>query len=1169
MRCARCSFENQPGSRFCAACGNQLARSCPRCHADVAADSHFCPNCGASLTEPEPALAVDAAPADGAAPPRGGAPFAERRLVSVLFCDLVNFTALAESLDPEEVRDVLSRYFDMARALVTAHGGMIEKFIGDAVMALWGAPTAHEDDAERAVRVAIALVAGVERLGGAAAGSGVTARAAVATGEAAVMIGVEGQGMVAGDLVNTAARLQGTAPASEILVDDVTRRMTEASIAYASAGALELKGKSHRLPAWRVTGPVDPTARQRAAGHPAPFVGREAELQELTDLYHATSRDGRCRLVTIMGIAGIGKSRLAWELGQALDSMPTEVAWHVGRTPSYGQGTAFAPLAEMVRRRAGIVEAEEREVERRRLGVALSELVRNPDERAWLEPRLGVLLDPSADAAYEREELFSAWRRCFELVAQRTLAVLVFEDLQWADPELLDFIEHLAEWSRHHPILVIGLARLELLDRRPAWGAGLPSFTAITLDRLSDDAMDELLAAIARDVDDATRHRIRERADGVPLFAVEMVRMLLDREQAAVPTTAEAVPEGLHALIAARIDGLPPSERSVLLSAAVLGRRFDAGALAAVAATSPGALQPSLRSLVRRELLAVDEEPRSPGLGQLTFVQDLVREVAYRTVARRERRALHLAAASYLESLGDEELTEALAAHLVEAHRAGPAEPDTEQVAGRAVAALQRAAQRALRLHAPDRALEHADAALGLGPDGDRRAELLDTAAEAARQAGRFDIAEGHLKTVVDLHTATGDRVAAATATARLGSTLASAGHLDVAVGMLSEALAGMSDQPDDRAAIELAAQLARAQMIAGDHAAAIEHADRALKGAGEQAAVAVDALVTRGTARISAGNREEGLADLNRAIADADAAGLLSAALRARSNLAYLSSWDDPHAALDTGREGLRIARLMGMRDMAWGIADACTIVAFATGEWDWALETIAELEPQRATQSNRIDFAGIEAMILASRGDTGSAEAALERIWPIDVTIDPVALESLDQARAWVAFASGRLEDALGLGEKAAVSDVPIERHSALKGVARAALWLGDAEAARRAIERLDAIGPLGRAAAAERRGLHAGLRALGGDRDAAAAEFRIAADELGAMRLPVALALLLADRHRLLPGAEPTDVAEGSALLDALGAHALRDVAFGPGVRADRATVGASPAESQDGA
>ena len=623
------------------------------------------------VTVPTPlgggAAPMSAAPRVPALP----APVAERRLVSILFADLVGFTTLAEGRDVEDTRELLTRYFDLSRDVIERYGGTVEKFIGDAVMAVWGAPVAHEDDPERAVRAALDLVDAVRTLG-----PGITARAGVLTGEAAVTLGATSQGMVAGDLVNTASRLQSAAAPGTVLVGEATRHAASAAIAFEPAGDQSLRGKASPVPAWRALRVVAEVGGRRRAGTlEAPFVGRDDELRLLRDLFHATGREQRARLVSVIGPAGIGKSRLAWEFVKYVDGLVEDVWWHDGRSPAYGEGISFWALGEMVRGRCGLLETDDPATTRTKVAATLAEHIPDEAERRWIEPAILVLL--GVEAGIGPEQLFGAWRRFFERLAATGPVVMVFEDHHNADTGLLDFIDHLLEWSRGLPIYVVTLSRPELLERRPDWSAGKRNFTSLQLEPLSEQAMSALLAGLVPGLPEDAIRTIVGRADGMPLYAIETVRMLVAEGQLALKDgtyrpvgdlTALAVPETLTALIASRLDGLAPDDRTLVSDAAVLGQSFTVAGLSAVSGVDALTLEPRLLGLVRRELFTVEADARSPELGQYAFVQALVREVAYNTLARRDRKVRHLAAARFFESLGSGELAGVLAGHYLAAH---------------------------------------------------------------------------------------------------------------------------------------------------------------------------------------------------------------------------------------------------------------------------------------------------------------------------------------------------------------------------------------------------------------------------------------------------------------------------------------------------------------------
>src|SRR5438270_11285472 len=436
--CSNCGAENPAGKRFCGDCGSALAAICSSCGGSNAPGKKFCGDCGAPLE----IGGVTAA----ASLPAAATPAAERRLVSVLFADLVGFTAWSESRDAEETRDLLSRYFELARTLIGRYGGTVEKFIGDAVMAVWGTPVATESDAERAVRAALELVASVPELDPA-----LQARAGVSTGEAAVTIGALGARLVAGDLVNTASRSQSAAEPGSVLVGEVTRRASEQAIVYESGGEQELKGKAEPVALWRALRVVSGVGGQlKSAGLEAPFVGREREFKLIKELFYDYAAERKAHLVPGTGIAGIGKSRLAWEFYKYFDGIVEQVYWQRGRCLAYGEGVAYWALADMVRMRCRISEDEQPVAARLKLQVTLEEHLLDPEERAFVEPRLAHLLGLDEAAPGDRQDLFAAWRLFFERLADVYPTVLAFEDMQWADTSLLDFVEYLLEWSRDY-----------------------------------------------------------------------------------------------------------------------------------------------------------------------------------------------------------------------------------------------------------------------------------------------------------------------------------------------------------------------------------------------------------------------------------------------------------------------------------------------------------------------------------------------------------------------------------------------------------------------------------------------------------------------------------------------------------------------------------------------
>jgi class 3 adenylate cyclase len=559
-------------------------------------------------------------------------PVAERRVCSVLFCDVVGFTSLSETRDPEAVRELLSEYFSVAKTVISRYGGVVEKFIGDAVMAVWGTPAATEGDAERAVRAALDLVAAVAELGDETGVPGLAARAGVVTGEVAVNLGAVGEGMVAGDTVNTAARVQAAAEPGRVLVDVTTQHLAGSAIGFADPREHALKGKASPERLWRATRVLSTVGgSQRVDGLEAPLTGRDAELRTIKDLFHAAAERRIPRLMLVSGPAGVGKSRLGWEFEKYVDGLAADVWWHRGRCLSYGEGVAFWALAEIVRQRLGIAEEDPAAVAAHKLAVGLDRIVADPAERAFAGVRLARLLGVSFTAdhggALPREELFAGWRLFFERLAATGPVVLLIEEAQYADSGLLDFLDHLIDWTRDLPVYVLMFARPELGQVRPGFGAGRNRST-LTLDPLDDTSMDQLVDALVPGMPREARSKITSVAQGIPLFAVETVRSLIDRDivrptEGVYRLTGDigelTVPDSLHALLAARLDALDPQVRRLVADAAVLGSTFPAEALIAMSGQDEPSARAALTELVRREVLSVSADPLSPERGSYRF----------------------------------------------------------------------------------------------------------------------------------------------------------------------------------------------------------------------------------------------------------------------------------------------------------------------------------------------------------------------------------------------------------------------------------------------------------------------------------------------------------------------------------------------------------------------
>ena len=1104
MICSACGGSNEAGRKFCGECGARLAAGCPSCGAQNAPGAKFCGECGTALAGTSlsgTGAAAGPVPAVDGEPP-GSPASTERRHVTVLFADLVGFTALAASRDAEAVRELLTRYFETSRQTIERYGGTVEKFIGDAVMAVWGAPVAREDDAERAVRAGLELVANVRDIGREAELE-LNLRAGIMTGEAAVTLGATNQGMVAGDLVNTASRLQSVAPAGAVLVGETTRQAASAAILFEEAGPQVLKGKETPVPAWRAVRVVaERGGANRAAGLQAPFVGRETELRLLKDRFHATTRDGRARLVSITGQAGIGKSRLAREFSIYVDGLIDTVYWHDGRSPAYGDGVTFWALGEMVRQRARLVESDDEATTRARIAAMLETFIPVEGERRWIEPALLALLAVGEPPPGGRDALFTAWRTFFERIAATAPTVLVFEDLHWADSGLIDFIEHLLEWSAGLPLYLVTLARPEILERRPDWGAGRRDFLALSLDPLPDDAMLELLTGLVPGLPETAAATIVGRADGVPLYAVETVRMLIaegrleEREGVYVPTgplDALAVPETLQALIAARLDALDPADRGLLQDAGVLGQSFSAGALAAVAGRDEADVEARLRALARRELVGLVTDPRSPERGNWAFSQALIREVAYGTLARRDRRARHLAAARFFEASEGAEVAGALAYHYLDAYRAAPEGPEGEAVAGQARIALRAAAERAASLGSNEQALAYLESALEVATEPGEEADLHERAGAAAEARADETRSGLHFRQAIERWHGVGDRSSELRATVALARSLGNYYHLDEAAGVLETAVEAFGDLTGTADGVALVGELARIEMLRERPAASIALADRALLDA-EALALRrsiADLLITKGVAYANAGRAVEGRALLEAGVRISDEDGLVLTGLRGRINLSTNPAIE-PRAGFELAQEGLETARRIGNRRAEASLFGNYAFSALTLGEWD---DLLVEVRGVPASVAESPVLLGNVMQVLAFRGepvDRSVLEASV-------VGLDALQLEGiLLDFDANVGLVAGHVrEAAVAAARLAALS--PGSAPGAFLVAAHAATWTGDLPGLRAAAEGLDGTRVRGLELDAARIAIRAAIDALEGRRAESVAGFRDALAQL----------------------------------------------------------------------
>ncbi|HET7727486.1 MAG TPA: adenylate/guanylate cyclase domain-containing protein [Candidatus Limnocylindrales bacterium] len=668
MTCRSCGRALEPGTRFCPGCGTPVGAACAGCGAALPADARFCPSCGA--------------PSEAGAKPRAAPePARERKTATMLFADLVGSTTFAERHDPEIVSRFVGGVFERLAEEIRRYEGTIEKFAGDAMLAVFGVPVIHEDDPERAVRAALEMQTAIERAAEDLGPSELRPRLRIGISTGEVLVDLDRASgardlFVTGDAVNTAARLQTAAEPGTVIVGPETYAATRDVVEYEALPPASLKGKTGLVAAWRaVAVKARRGGRRSPLGIEAPLVGRIDELAILKETVRRTTVTGRPQLVTVVGAAGVGKSRLVWELEKYLDGLPETYHWRKGRCLSYAQGSCAA-IADVIKADIRATDDDPPTAVVDKLETRLVEISAdgNPAIRTVLLATVGL-----GDAALARDQLVDGWARYLGLVAAIAPLVLVVEDIQWADDGVLDFIEYLARWGEG-PIAIVCLARHELFDRRPAWGGGIANAATIVLEPLSASETDQLVdGLLAGGLPDAVRERVVGLADGNPLFAEELIRMFVDRGvlrpadgawELVRPVEEIEVPRSVQAVLAARLDGLSGDEKRVAQTAAVIGRIFWDILLAHVSRLGPGPTGDLLRRLRVKELVIPRQPSSLAGATEFGFRHVLVRDVAYDSLPKRDRAALHVDVAGWAESaLADriDEFAELIAGHLAAA----------------------------------------------------------------------------------------------------------------------------------------------------------------------------------------------------------------------------------------------------------------------------------------------------------------------------------------------------------------------------------------------------------------------------------------------------------------------------------------------------------------------
>jgi predicted ATPase/class 3 adenylate cyclase len=800
--------------------------ACGTCGHELTPDAKFCANCGSPVGEVAPAREV-------------------RKLVTVLFADVTGSTALGEQLDPETLRTLMARYFAMRRGVIERHGGSVEKIIGDAVMAVFGIPAVHEDDALRAVRAADEIRTELAALNtelSASRGLLIRFRTGVNSGEVVSGDPTTGATLVTGDTVNTAARLEQAAPPGEILLGALTYSLVRDAVEVEPIAPIAAKGKAELVPAYRLVAVRLGTAG-RARRLDAPLVGRERELARLEGAFRGAIADGSCQLFTLLGAAGVGKSRLVAEFIAAVGS---EALILSGRCLSYGEGITYWPIGEIVRAVAGIDEDDTAEAARTKVR-ALFGAERDADV---LATRVAAAIGLAAEPA-PQEELFWAIRTLLEHLARDRPLVVVVEDIHWAEPTLLDLLEHITDWSRDAPLLVLCPARPELLETRPGWGGGKLNATTVLLEPLPAEATGRLIEALPGGpvLPAEVVAGIQAAAEGNPLYVEELLAMLVDDgllrqepggEWAAAPDIGEVrIPASITALLEARLERLEPAVRSVAERASVVGRIFER---AAVSELADEALRPevgrSLLALIRKELIRPDRSELTAGEA-FKFRHILIRDAAYQALPKTERALLHERFARWLEqTAGDRlaEFEEILGYHLERAYafrtELGETGEDVERLAMRAAERYLSSGRRSLDRGDMPAAANLLRAGVELLPAGHRsRLEALPDLGFAMFSAGALDDARSWLDRALQESKAAGEEVAAIRARLELHllELLTTAKGADEIGRDAREAIRRLEELGDHTGLAKAWLVLAQIAWLGGRAAEAVAARDRAL----------------------------------------------------------------------------------------------------------------------------------------------------------------------------------------------------------------------------------------------------------------------------------------------------------------------------------------------------
>jgi predicted ATPase len=995
------------------------------------------------------------------------------------------------------------------RQVIVSHGGTVEKFIGDAVMAVFGAPVAHEDDAERAVRAGLRILEALEDLNRSDEKLKLQVRIGINTGEAVVALGAHpelGEGFVTGDVVNTASRLQGVAPVNGVAVSEATFRQTERIFTYDQLESVEVKGKAGSQAIWQAIAPRARIGSDVTRAYRTPLVGRDLEKALLISTFERVVKQRSCQLVTLVGEPGVGKSRMCTELLQYVEQRTGIVRWRQGRNLPYGEGIAFWALGEIVKAECGILESDAPQDAVTKLDAAIS--VDEPD-RDWLKQRLTPLVAPGGESVAQ-EESFTAWRRFIESLATNGPAVLVFEDLHWADNAMLSFLEYLADWSAEVPLLLLCTARPEFQEKHPTWAAAVRNAQRINLGPLTDEETATLIALLLqRSVLPAkTQETVLERAGGNPLYAEEFVRLLSDRSLLAAPLDDVPFPDSLQALIAARLDTLSAERKSLLQDAAVVGKVFWAGTLATMGSREDREVEQALHDLGRKELVRPARVTSMLGEREYGFWHALVRDVCYAQIPRAGRIARHRTAAAWIETKAGErvdDLADVLAHHYLLALELARASGQLEDVPD-----LERASRHYLGL-AGDRALpidvDSAESsfarALELTPkDHADRASLLERWAQSARQQVRLTEASAALEEAAALYRAAGSRVAAARTLTALASVLAASGFVRQEQAARSEALTLLENEPPGPELVDAYTELAGARVRAAAYSEGIAAAEMALRRAAELGLPEpAHALGHIAAARAYLGDRQ-GLDDMHRALTLAQEQGRARDAAILHNNLAFVTwEYDGPSAALEICSEGIAFCDRRGIAEVALFIATMRLTLLAASGRSQEALtdaEAVVRMADASSDATSLIEAWWVKLRMLAERGEEAEPEAAEKLVSAARETGQPAMIAMGCAAAAKIMRAHDQPGEARSLLEELertrGARDDPYYA-AQLPDLVRQSLGLGDHALAERLTEGFERRTPLQRQALATSR---ASLAEAGGDRAQAATAYEDVAQQ-----------------------------------------------------------------------